>query len=702
MTASDPTTALTVRPPAADDADGADGADYLTEVFGDGGTLAHTLPGYRPRPSQLAMARAVDRALADHGCLTVEAPTGTGKTFAYGVPLAYHVDHTPDTRGLIVTAGLALQSQLIRKDLPQIMSVLPWGGCTFAILKGRNNYLCKHQLSGYDSHDPPPYLEPEEEEQFVQLWDWSQDTRTGDHDDLPFAPTPELWSQVSVQTKDCLGQACHHYDACWAQQAKQKAFSAQIVVTNYHLFFAHAQAQANSETEIKILPAHDFVICDEAHEMADIARTVFGNHLTQLGLQRLPARLPAELRDLSAVVKDQAKECFKQLRQIHDRQPDHPRLQSAPDCDWEPLYDTLRQVGARYSALTSEQITEDKGQRAEYRNRARLTFTAADGLKDFCTLANPKLVYYLAANEKTRSVALVSQQIEVGTDLARYVFNGDYPIALTSATLTTGGNFSFLDRELGLPEAHASLTVPSPFNLTDQALLIIPDLGVDPPAPEYKQRVAEALAEVVEHAQGRTLALFTSRAGLKVAHDHLLRSGCEHRILTQSDGDLPKAQLVTEFTRDVHSILLGLRSMWQGIDVPGEACSVVFIDKVQFDRPNEPLVEALAEIDPESFTHYTIPRSIIALKQGLGRLIRTATDRGVAVICDRRLLPDKRYKPPREPKGYSKIIRESLPFPLRSRYLVDVANWLERKPRYLPSGPAAPKRLAPPKPTIPF
>ena len=675
--------------------------DYLADVFGDGGTLAHAIPGYRPRPSQLAMARAVDRALDQTDCLTVEAPTGTGKTFAYGVPLAYHVDHTPNTRGLIVTAGLALQYQLIRKDLPQIMNVLPWGGCTFAILKGRNNYLCRHQLSNYSRHDPPPYLEPDEELQFIQLWDWSQTTTTGDQDDLPFAPTGDLWSQVSVQTKDCLGQACDHFDRCWAQLAKQRAFASQIVVTNYHLFFAHAMAQAQSDTEVKILPPHDYVICDEAHEMADIARKVFGDQLTQLGLQRLSARLPKDLRDLGDLVKTHAKECFHQLRQLHDRAPDHPRLKTAPECDWQPLYDALRRVGASYYALASDQITEEKKLRAEYRNRARLTYAAADGLKTFCTLANPKLVYYLAPNERSRSVALVSQQIEVGADLARYVFNGDKALALTSATLTTGSNFGFLDRELGLPDGHATLIVPSPFDLKEQALLIIPDLGVDPPDPSYKDRVAEALGEVVTHAQGRTLALFTSRAGLKVAHDYLLRSGCQYRILTQMEGDLPKAQLVAEFTRDTHSILLGLRSMWQGIDVPGEACSCVFIDKVQFDRPNEPLVEALGEIDPGSFINYTVPRSIIALKQGLGRLIRTSTDRGVAVICDRRLLPDTRWKPPKEPKGYSKVIRTSLPFPLRSRHLVDVANWLERRPRFLPSGPATPKRLPPAK-VIPF
>jgi len=632
-------------------------APYLDAVFAVDGPLAHALDGYEPRAGQIALARSVDDSIARGLHLLAEAPTGTGKSIGYAVPLTHHA--AGGLRAVIATANIALQEQLARKDLPLCARVLPWD-VSFALLKGRNNYLCLQRLGETRAAGRFAFAAlPGDVEALAAIEAWADTTTTGDVSDLPFEPPPRLWRRFSVLAEDCPGAACRFHDDCFAMRARAAAARASVVITNYHMLFAHLQLRDATGEEL-VLPHFDVAILDEGHKAADIARDFFGFRVTA-GAVRFAGRLlpRAGHEGLRAALEEQAAAFFAALL-AHRRSADYrARLREPGRVPCEEVCAALRTAARAY--LVAAEAAQDAGEHADLERAARRADTLADRVDAAMSLADRGAVYYLDVDDEERA-ALCCKLVDVAPFLARALFEPARSVTVTSATLSAGESFEFVRREVGVDMAR-ELIVESPFSFRDQCLLVVPDGMPLPSEPAFPAAVADTVAEVIDLARGRTLALFTSYRNLNLTRDRLALSG--HRVLCQ--GALPRTTLIDEFRRDVHSVLLGTESFWGGVDVPGESLSCVVIDRLPFLTPDDPLLDAIAERDERCFVTQSLPRAVIAFKQAFGRLIRTATDRGVVVVLDRRILT----------RRYGEAFLQNLPRVRRTESLADVARFLD-------------------------
>jgi ATP-dependent DNA helicase DinG len=628
--------------------------DYLDEIFGAGGRLAAALPGYAPRPGQIAYARAVDAAIRAGQHLMAEGPTGTGKSIGYAVPLSHHVA-AEGRRAVIATANIALQEQLVRKDLPLLARALPWP-VSFALLKGRNNYLCRSRLAETVGR-PSLHLgdAPAEVEMERAITAWAATTATGDVSELPFEPPPRIWLRFAVHAEDCPGPDCHFATDCHALRARAAAARAGIVVTNYHLLFAHLKVRDETDEDL-VLPPFALAVLDEAHKAADIARDFFGFRVTASAVRWAGRRLAMMGEDaLAARLERESRRFFDELLAYRRTPAYRSRLREPEPVGWTPLYETLSDA-ARASGAAAEAAQDAEDHAAFARAGTRAAALAA-ALEEAMTLAaEDESAYFVDLDARGRA-ALCGRPIEVAPRLARSLFARAASVTVTSATLTTAGSFEWVARELGV-EAPRQIIAESPFRFDEQALLVVPAAICDPTDADFPRAVAEMVAEVVDRARGRTLGLFTSYRNLNLAYERLARSG--HRVLRQ--GDLPRTALLDEFRQDVRSVLLGTESFWGGVDVPGESLSCVIIDRLPFPTPDDPLLDAICERDPSCFRTQMLPRAVIAFKQGFGRLIRTATDSGVVVVLDRRLVT----------KAYGRVFLASLPEVPVSRDLASI------------------------------
>jgi ATP-dependent DNA helicase DinG len=660
-------------------------SDYIDQVFGRTGILAKAFKGYEPREGQVKLARAVESAIVSGSALLAEAPTGTGKSVAYAVPATFHASKNNPLRGelpcrrvCIVTANIALQEQLVEKDLPLLQKLLPWE-FTFALAKGRGNYLCLDRFDDY-AGDIFGERDPALREQWEQIVHWSVSTEKGDLSELPFEPSAALRSKFTITSDDCTAKKCNRYLDCFAEKARKEFAKADVIVTNYHMLFAHLVVLDATEGTAGVLPPFDLVICDEGHKMADVARDFFGAKVTH-GAIRWATRLLAgtdkasrskkspipaiapELRDKIRTLSDNF---FGALRLYKNGEDYKARLKVKEPVEWEELCKALVQAANAYlKASEDSAIAIDR--REELRKTAIRTGVQAVAIEHAMKLTSPDVVHYI--EEEGEKVILCSRPVHVAAKLREQLFDAHHSTTVTSATLTTSGaSFDFVACELGCEEAE-ELVAPSPFNWQEQATLILPTGICDPNDKRFAEMVAEICEEVVERAHGRTLGLFTSYRILNAVHKHLMQShGSKYTILRH--GTAPRSQLIAQFREDISSVLLGTESFWAGVDVPGEALSAVVIDRIPFPTPDDPVLDAIQGRDPSGwFKNYSIPRATIALRQGFGRLIRSTRDRGVVVCCDRRLVD----------KPYGKTILRSLP-PVRvSRDLADVSRVLDER-----------------------
>ncbi len=597
----------------------------IAQVFGPGGLLERKFRGYEPREGQVRMAGAVERAIAEKAHLAVEAPCGIGKTYAYLVPAIARAA-SADSRAIVCTANIALQEQVFGKDLPALAGTLP-EPFTTALIKGINNYLCLDRFEETAGELTRVTFDRRELRQWEKIRAWRQETDTGDVSDLDFEPEDAVWNRVNGVSDLCNGARCRFQGECFALEARRRARQARVIVTNYHLFFAHLAVRAAGGGDA-ILPPADVVVCDEAHEMADIARDFFGMKLGPYSIGMLVrAARSLEREDAAEDLRSASRGFFERVRQAPERRLRTPK--------WTEADGLSRALAGFKEVLREARHGADEALQDRISKFSAAADRYAATLKSFLHLDDPNMVNWIERDD--RWARLCARAIDVSGILDEQLFRATPSVVMTSATLTAAGDFGFLRRETGAATAR-ELRVPSPFDFREQAIVVVPRLKASPNDPGFAAEMSGHLNRIIRLLGGRTLCLFTSYRNLQACAEAARSTGVT--ILRQ--GDKPRSRLLAKFRKDEGTALFATASFWQGVDVPGEALSCLTIDKIPFAHPDDPLLEALQERDPDCFMNYSLPKAILDLRQGFGRLIRTTADRGAVVIFDNRLF-SRRY-----------------------------------------------------------
>lgn len=620
-------------------------AEDLDSFFSAGGPLAACLEGYEPREGQLRMARAVARALGAGGVLLAEAGTGTGKTLAYLVPALLS-----GKKVVVSTATKTLQAQILDHDVP-LLAAACGRPVPVALLKGRENYLCLRRFARFRAR--PLFRFASEAEGYARLERWAGQTPTGDRAEMAGLPDDYgPWREVCSTADSCAGGRCDREAECHLVRQRRAAQRAQVVVVNHHLYFADLAVRSASPGEV--LPRHDAVVFDEAQHLEATATQYFG--------VRVSARRVAELvRDAVGALGTEAKDgvgaaALDALRESGERfwdslPPAEPavRLRGAlggePARRLAPLLDALGRWVDRMAPRQARSPEEEALFRRGEELRADLAL--------FGRAPEPGEVRWLEG--RARNPSLHSAPVGIGDALAQTVFR-DRGVVLTSATLRVGADFAYLRSRLAVPERAEEIAVPSPFDHRSRGLLYVPGTLPEPNDPAFPTKAVEEAEALVGLSRGRAFCLFTSHRALHAAAD-ALRGRLRFPLLVQ--GDAPREVLLRSFRETGNAVLLGAQSFWEGVDVPGDALSLVVIDRIPFASPSEPLVEARieeAQARGESpFRSFQLPAAAMTLRQGVGRLLRRVGDRGVVAILDRRVAE----------RSYGKVLLSSLPpFPL--------------------------------------
>ena len=623
------------------------GPEQASEFFGPDGRLAAAHEGYEYRPGQVEMARSVGHVLAQGGTLMVEAATGTGKTLAYLVPAV-----AAGRRVIVSTGTRNLQDQIYEKDVPFLRdrAGLAISAC---VMKGRDNYLCRFRLGQVERE---PFLEDLGELPWIgRIAEWSRVTETGDRAELADLPDRiKLWRDVNARAETCTGAKCPEYEPCWLTRMKRTAQDSQVVVVNHHLFFADLALRSAYGA---VLPDYDTVIFDEAHLLEDVATLYFGvqassGQIEELARQseKLAARSggPSRGGGGASALRQASVEFFQLLRERLrgrvGRERFNPPQRGGPELEieWAVLAEALDEVGRQAArADASLEGVETLPRRAE---------ELRESLRQVLARDDPAFVYGLELRGRA-TVVLTASPIDVSELLRTNLFENLHASVLTSATMAVEGRFDFFRERLGLEGAETKI-VPSSFDYADQALLYLPQRMPEPNQPGFLDQAVDEIEQLLEASRGRAFLLFTSYANMQRVHDALSRSD-RWPLLLQGEGS--KVALVERFRETPGSVLCGTTSFWHGVDVPGEALSLVVVDKLPFDVPSDPLIAAridrIRAQQGNPFGEYQLPLAVLELKQGLGRLLRSCGDRGVLAVLDPRLTT----------RRYGKTFLESLP-----------------------------------------
>ena len=631
----------------------------LEEVFAPDGALAAAIPGYRRRADQVDMAQAIGEAIESTGVLVAEAGTGTGKTFAYLVPALL-----AGGKVIVSTGTKTLQDQLYDRDLPAVRAALA-SGASAALLKGRANYVCLYRLRRAVAEGRS--ATPEEAVQLRRIERFAASTVTGDRADLADVPEDApIWAQATSTRDNCLGQGCPDYADCFVMRARRNALAADVVVINHHLFFADVVLRDEGVAEL--LPACNTLIFDEAHQLPETARLFFGESLSTSQLLELSRDARAELRVAGGGSPELEALCNRLERAARDLRlalgeaplrlawPQALRIAGFPEALVK-----IRSALKTLDAALAAQAERSEGLAACAR-RAANAYSVLARLTDSDAQEDVRW-----AEAMGQSVQLHVTPLHSGELFRRQM--EDHPRAwiFTSATLAVGQDFGHFTRELGVPEA-ATRRWESPFRFAEQALVYLPPgLPPDPNDPAFTDAVVEAAYPVLQASGGRAFLLFTTLRALRRAHELLRRSSLEYPLLVQGTGS--RSELLARFRRLGNAVLLGSSSFWEGVDVRGDALSLVVIDKLPFAPPDDPVlaarIDAIKAAGRNPFHELQLPQAVLQLKQGAGRLIRDEGDRGVLMLCDPRLLS----------RPYGKRILESLPPMKRTRSLEEVREF---------------------------
>ena len=620
-------------------------------ILGPGGAVARRLPSYELRSQQLEMAQAVARAIQRPGHLIVEAGTGVGKSFAYLVPsILAAVEQKKKI--VISTHTIALQEQLLRKDIPFLRSVMPQE-FSAVLVKGRSNYISLRRMDVAGT----TFQKQEEFDQLGDIKIWANRSNDGSRSDLDFRPLPGVWDAVQSESGNCLGRDCPRNKECFYFQARRRAWSANLLIVNHALFVSDLALQAAG---FGFLPPYDVVVFDEAHTLEAVAGEHMGIQISNIGVDLTLARLYndrngkgllsyhnlQEAKDRVQNARMAADDFFSRVAEWRFRHGQDFNGRVRRPVGWsDTLGESLRKLA---TAIGEGANGIDKPeQRIELTAAQSRCTEMANQIATWTGQLAEDQVYWAEVEERTRlRVRLASAPLDVGPSLRKMLFDKVPTCVLTSATLCVGTppKFDFLKTRLGLTaaETHA---LGSPFNYPKQVTIHLPRNLPDPSSqPQDFERVAiKAIAHYLERTQGKAFVLFTSYKMLDAAARALTPWLAERNIalFAQSNG-MPRTKMVEAFKADVNSVIFGADSFWQGVDVPGEALSNVIIVRLPFSVPSHPLLEARLEYirnrGGNPFVEYQVPEAVIKLKQGFGRLIRTRTDRGIVVILDPRVM----------------------------------------------------------------
>lgn len=631
----------------------------LSQLFTPQGPLASAIKGYSERTEQVRMAEAIADAIAHNKQLVAEAGTGTGKTFAYLVPALLS-----GGKVIISTGTKTLQDQLFNRDLPNVRDALKVP-VTVSMLKGRANYVCHYHLARAEQDGR---FASREDAKYVHLIkSFAEHSKTGDKSELVEVPENAMvWANVTSTRENCLGQDCTHYKDCFVMEARKKALAADVVVVNHHLFFADVMLRDEGVAEL--LPSANTVIFDEAHQLPEVAGLFFGEDVSTNQLLEL-------CRDSTSAYLTLAKDCIALSEAVPplEKAVKDFRLIFAYEGARMPVQKTLVLKG--FEEAYSEMQTQLAALTKVLESQA-----ARDPMLEKCWQRGEELLIQLRRWQKaensnlvrwvevfTQSVQLHATPLSVADTFGKQLNAEPRAWIFTSATLAVKSDFSHYQAQMGLSQAE-TLYLQSPFDYEQQALLYAPANMPDPNSPNYIEAVAEAALPVIQASQGRAFVLCTSLRAMREIHALLKESfannGMEYPLLLQ--GDSTRTELLDRFRAHGNAVLVGSQSFWEGVDVRGEALSVVIIDKLPFAPPDDPVLSArIDKLNTEgknAFMEYQLPYSVITLKQGAGRLIRDETDRGVLMICDPRLIT----------KSYGKRIWQSLPPFKRTKELADI------------------------------
>ena len=697
----------------------------IDDIFGPYGTFAKRPGVYEVRHQQIDMSRAVEESISERKHLIIEAGTGVGKSMAYLVPLIlWAVENKKKV--VISTYTKTLQEQLVKKDLPFIRDSLVLDNkisgkpdFSFALCVGGQNYLCIRRFHQALKHGLLTTMKDLNELQ--NITEWESQTKSGLRSDLDFEPSQTTWSKVCRESDLCLGKKCDYKDDCYYNKARRREFKAHILVTNHHLFFA------NLVNEGRILPNFDAVIFDEAHTLEDVATNYLCieisnsrfkylldsilNRKTGKGLitrlfkstEKAVSTMDRALTETRAAIDL----FFSEIIEKFDNGKTTIRMRGKGTINnylEKPLLDLSEKLRALFTSVNKDEerleidafanrcdeinrnvsaiINQELEERVYWVEIEKRAKSGRAALQNAVSSANlPGLSGHAAFTSNSpwqRSVkcSLFAAPINIAEEFKKQVFDKIKPVILTSATLSTNGNFNYIKERLGIPvqlpekEDFIEINIGSPFNYPKNALIYIPD-GIPDPNLEtarFRLNITRNIKDLLSVTQGKSFILFTSFEMLNTVYKDLKNDMGPFTLFKQ--GDKPRYKLVEEFKTSHKPVLFGTTTFWQGIDVPGKALECVIITKLPFAVPNVPIIEARMELlraqNKDPFTHYQLPQAAILLRQGFGRLIRTKSDTGIVAILDPRI--KTRY--------YGKFFLNSLPNSNKVSNIKDVENFL--------------------------
>jgi ATP-dependent DNA helicase DinG len=659
----------------------------MEEIFGPDGLIARAHPDYEYRPGQIQMAAAVMRAFEERRHLVVEAGTGTGKTLAYLVP-AVAAAVGRGSRVVISTGTKNLQEQLMEKDIPFLQRVLP-RKFTAAYMKGRGNYACLNRIKRAET---APVLDGlDDVDYFDQVRRWSRESETGDRAELIELPENlSFWRHIDARSETCLGQKCPDYDACYITRMRQRASDADVVIVNHHLFFADLALRGGEYGQV--IPDYGAVIFDEAHQIEDVAAEYFGSQVSSYQIDDLlrdVPQLPLNDSDLNRELTRSAGRVarfaeqfwmgFREARGEEGRAAIVPgtfaRKTRRGEVEATPLGEAYLALDG---ALERIETTLDAVRDAppEIEGVLRRVREVRFALEFIVAGDDRRYVYWV--ERRGRGLFLRASPIDVSTLLQDKLFERIETVVLTSATLASAGGFDFIRLAHGEGEGENAaadktdeLVASSGYNYEEQAVLYLPPRMPDPRSAQWAEAAAGEVERLLEISEGRAFVLSTSVSGMRALYERVAPR-VDFPCFVQ--GSASKAGLLDKFRSTPHAVLFATASFWQGVDVRGRQLSCVIIDKLPFAVPTDPVVAArqrfLEDQGASSFYQYSIPQAVITLKQGVGRLIRSATDRGLVAVLDPRL----------RTAGYGRLFLESLPPCRITSDIREAARIFEREP----------------------